>query len=194
MLLRLIFIELSCILFAIATAKIDKSSLILAVTIVLILSVSVFKTVSYGQLLWSPQIKLSNSVTNTTDGMLACLSDHYPLIDTWGLQNCVSSVQVYNVSKGRVPYLSTVPVAFVIKMVFDKHVFVVDEYYSPQNDINQALILIHECSHLVLSTIDYAYRWQPEFKLLKDTQHEKNADSYIDLIINNCLTDIDVVF
>tara|TARA_B100000780_G_scaffold210711_1_gene150643 strand:- start:410 stop:715 length:306 start_codon:yes stop_codon:yes gene_type:complete len=101
---------------------------------------------------------------------------------------------VYNVSKGRVPYLPDVPVAFVLANLFDKNVFVVDEYYSPQTDINQALTLIHECSHLVLSTVDHAYRWQPEFHLLNDDQHMSNADSYVDLIIKVCLIDTDVVF
>ena len=153
-----------------------------------------YKTVSYGQLLMSPQIRLTPTVSNTTEGMLECLHDYYPTINTEGLKQCVFESTIYNVSKGRIPYLMNIPVAFVIVNLFEKEVFVVDDYYSEQSDINQALILIHECSHLVLSTVDYAYRWQPEFKLLDDVQHEKNADSYVDLIIKKCLSDIDVVF
>lgn len=194
MLQHLVILECLCVVLSISSFQIDKRTDLLALLLVLMTVFSIYKTISYGQLLMSPQITLSPAVSNTTEGMLECLHDYYPTINTEGLKQCVFKSNIYNVSKGRIPYLANIPVAFVIVNLFEKEVFVVDDYYSKQSDINQALILIHECSHLVLSTVDYAYRWQPEFELLDDVQHEKNADSYVDLIIKKCLSDIDVVF
>jgi len=159
----------------------------------LILLPSIYKTVSYGQLVMSAQVQLSTGVANSTSGMLECLGDFYPLIDVAGLQKCVFESTVYNISKSRVPYVHAIPIAFVTPL-FDKTVFIVDEYYSTEKEINQALILIHECSHLTLSTKDHAYRWQAEFAHLTDDQHMENADSYVNLIINHCLNDIDVFY
>lgn len=155
---------------------------------------SIYKIISFGQLTWSPKVQLSPGVTNATVGMLDCLNDHYSWIDTYGLRKCVLESSVYNISNGRLPYLQTVPVAFVLVNLFASDIFIVDKYYSSQNDINKALILIHECSHLTLSTIDYAYRWQPEFALLNDEQHMANADSYVDLIDKTCLIDTEASF
>jgi len=158
-----------------------------------LLGPTIYRTVSLGQLVLSPQVRVSRGVFNSSKGMLDCLGDLYHLIDTETLQRCVIESTVYNISIGRMPYARTIPVAFVTNM-FKKSVFVVDKYYSLQNDINQALILIHECSHLTLATKDHAYRWQTEFKYLTDAQHMENADSYIDIIVEHCLTDTDVFF
>mgnify|MGYP000887907613 CR=1 FL=1 len=170
---------------------------ILEFCVSLILLFSIYDTVSVGQLIMSPQVQLSTGVSNSTMGMLECLGDFYPSIDTIGLQKCVLESTVYNISKSRVPYVQTrgraIPIAFVTHL-FKKSVFVVDEYYSPQNEINQALILIHECSHLILSTKDHAYRWQTKFDNLTDEEHMENADSYVDLIVKRCFIDTDVFF
>lgn len=194
MLQGLIFFECICIILSITSFRVNKHLDMIVFLLLTITSFAIYKTVSFGQLIISPQLTLSDGITNATGEMLDCLHDYYPLIDTEGLKQCVFGSNIYNVSKGRIPYVGDVPIAFVIVNLFDNKVFVVDDYYSKQNDINQALILIHECSHLVLSTIDYAYRWQAEFYTLSDSQHLKNADSYVDLIVNKCLTDIDVSF
>ena len=194
MLQKLVVFECMCIILAVTSFRVDKYLDILVLILLTVTSLAIYQTVSFGQLLISPQVILSDSLTNTTEGMLDCLHNYYPLIDTEGLKQCVFESNIYNVSKGRIPYLRDMPIAFVLVNLFDKEVFVVDDYYSKQNDINQALILIHECSHLVLSTIDYAYRWQAEFDTLTDSEHFKNADSYVDLIVNKCLTGIDVSF
>lgn len=182
MLFIIIVLELASVLLVMAS---DKTGILECFTLILVARL-IYTTTSLGQLILSPKIKLSPGVTNATVGMLDCLSVNYPLIDTNGLQKCVLEATVYNISVGRLPYTHKVPIAFVITNLFVNDIFIVDKYYSPQNDINQALILIHECSHLTLSTLDYAYRWQPEFKLLNDVQHMANADSYVDLIVNEC--------
>lgn len=190
------FIFTECILLMTTMVSIKKKGNrlgILEFVVFLILSHLIFYTVSYGQLVLSPQVQLSTGVSNSTKGMLECLGNFYPLIDTVSLQKCVFESTVYNISKSRLPYVHKIPVAFVISL-FDNTVFIVDEYYSSMKDINQALVLIHECSHLTLSTIDYAYRWQAEFANLTYNQHMRNADSYVDLIINRCLIDTDVFF
>ena len=194
MLGKLAIFECMSIILAVTNFRVDKHLDILVLLLLTVTTFAIYKTISFGQLLISPQLTLTDGITNTTAGMLDCLHDYYPLIDTEGLKQCVFDSNIYNISKGRIPYLGDVPIAFVVVNVFDKKVFVVDDYYSKQNDINQALILIHECSHLVLSTVDYAYRWQAEFDTLTDSQHYKNADSYVDLIVSKCLTDIDVSF
>jgi len=195
MLFSLIVLECMCLLSVVLSSKLGHRFGIVEGLIFGMLSHLIYKTTSMGQLIMSPKIQLSSTVTNATNGMLDCLNDHYSWINTNGLRKCVLESTMYNISSGRVPYLSVVPIAFVITNLFASDIFIVDKYFSPQSEINQALILIHECSHLALSTIDYAYRWQPEFALLNDDEHMANADSYVDLIVKKCLiTDIDVSF
>jgi len=194
MLTSLIALEFVSLLTVIASVKVGNGFGIVEGMMFCLLSYSIYKITSFGQLTLSPKIQLSHGVTNATVGMLDCLSDHHPWVDTNGLRKCVLESSVYNISNGRLPYLRQVPVAFVLVNLFASDIFIVDKYYSSQSDINQALILIHECSHLTLSTIDYAYRWQPEFDLLNDDQHMANADSYVDLIVNKCLIDTDASF
>jgi hypothetical protein len=194
MLSSLIALECVSLLAVMASVKAGNGFSIIEGMMFCLLAYSIYKITSFGQLIWAPEIQLSPGVTNATVGMLDCLNDHYSWIDTYGLQKCVLESSVYNISNGRLPYLRDIPVAFVIVNLFASDIFIVDKYYSSQNDINQALILIHECSHLTLSTIDYAYRWQPEFALLDEDQHMANADSYVDIIVNTCLIDTDASF
>ena len=194
MLSSLIALECVSLLSVMASIKAGNGFGIIEGMMFVMLSHLIYKTTSIGQLIWAPEIQLSPGVTNATVGMLDCLNDHYSWIDTYGLRKCVLESSVYNISNGRLPYLYDIPVAFVVTPLFASDIFIVDKYYSSQNDINQALILIHECSHLTLSTIDYAYRWQPEFALLNEDQHMANADSYVDIIVNTCLIDTDASF
>ena len=194
MLFVIIVFECVSLLSVVAAVKTENKFGIVECFILIMTTIMVYQTTSLGQLVMSPKIQLSSDVTNASVGMLDCLGVHYPWIDTPGLKKCVLESSVYNISNGRIPYSFNVPVAFVVTKLFVNDIFIVDKYYSHQNDIGQALILIHECSHLILSTLDYAYRWQPEFKLLNDGQHRTNADSYVDVIVKKCLTDTDFSF
>lgn len=148
-------------------------------------------TISYGQLLYTHSFPVPIELQTTTTGLLKCAIDEYPVFSEqfYKIDRCIQNVTLYNVKIGRLP-LGTSPetIAFVLPSLFTGHIFLVDGFLV-KNIIKQALILVHECSHLSLSTVDHAYRWQHEFKWLTYNKHIQNADSYVDILVNACLPD-----
>lgn len=153
-----------------------------------------YKLISVSQLLLLPQVVEHTHATDTANELLDCLASSVPGLTVGDMHRCVNTTTVYNVTKSHIPFMWFTPIAFVFPDVFEDRMFMVDEYYTSQSVLNQALIIIHECTHLALHTRDYAYRWQADFHMLTDQQHEHNADSYVDAIVHHCLNDIVVSF
>ena len=151
-----------------------------------------FMSISFGQLKLTPHNNLSPSMTATTDKLLNCAVEKIPLLKkSWGLvKDCAHAIKVYHVPKAKVPIVQNIPVAFVTPKIFPDDVFVVNSGYDILSNTSKALVIIHECTHLVLSTVDHAYLWQSKFNTLTSVKHLENADSYVDIILNNCINDI----
>lgn len=194
MLLLYFLCQVGLIGFMTIVGKYDNDLRIFYCCLALTMSYTLYKTVSVGQLVMNPIIPHNEEVIHAARDMLQCIETRNIHGNMTEMKQCVSTATRYNLSKSRIPWMRNVPIAFVLPSVFENHVFMIDEYYGTQSVLNQALILIHECTHLVLSTLDYAYRWQPEFHSLTLNQHLHNADSFVDDIIHHCLNDIDVSF
>jgi len=125
---------------------------------------------------------------HTAEDLLECARFRLPSLTTqWGqIDACLNSVDIYNVAKGRVPYLRFVPTAFVFPKLDQHSVFVTPQYQS-LSKTNQALVLIHECAHIGFGAVDHAYRWQASFQFLTEKQHYENADSFMDAVLHYCV-------
>jgi len=102
------------------------------------------------------------------------------------IETCLTSVNIYYVTKGRVPYLRNVPTAFVFPN-FDKNSVFVTPQYEAMSLVDKALVLIHECAHIGFNAVDHAYRWQKQYEFLSEKQHYENADSFMDAVLYHCL-------
>lgn len=151
-------------------------------------------TISFGQLKMAPCRAVDRNMVHIIDNLLDCAVQHAPTLeDSWNkLKKCTRDSQIYNVSKSKVPVLSTVPTAFVSPLLFPKDIFLVNSEYKDLSDIQKALVVIHECTHLTLNTIDHAYIWENKFTYLSEAEHLHNADSYVGILINKCVNDISV--
>jgi len=127
-------------------------------------------------------------VHDTAKHLLECARFHMSSLTTqWNqIDTCLNSVDIYNVTKGRVPYLRVVPSAFVFPK-FDKHSIFVTSHYQSMSIVDKALVLIHECAHLGFNAVDHAYRWQEQYQLLTENQHYENADSFMDAVFYHCV-------
>jgi hypothetical protein len=152
---------------------------------------ALFMCISFGQLKLTPYKNLSPSMTDITDKLLICAVEKIPLLNkSWGLvKDCAHAIKVYHVPKAKVPIVQNIPVAFVTPKIFPDDVFVVNSEYDILSNTSKALVIIHECTHLVLNTVDHAYLWQSRFNTLTSVKHLENADSYVDIILNNCIND-----
>lgn len=150
-----------------------------------------FMTISYGQLKLTPHNTLSPNMIDTTDKLLDCAVEKIPWLNkSWNLiRDCAYNIQVYHVPKSKIPLVQNIPTAFVTPKIFSNDMFVVNSNYDVLSNTNKALVVIHECTHLVLNTVDHAYIWQPKFDILTSKKHLENADSYVDVILNNCIID-----
>jgi len=156
----------------------------------------VYKTVSLGILRMVPHSPILRDMVDVSYGLLECLEDNTPGLDMHRVKDCINGTTVYRVPKSLVPYSRTllfVPTAFVVPELYSNYVFTVNEKYDDMTDVHKSLTLIHECTHLALGTVDYAYLWETQFDGLTDDEHVRNADSYVDMVIKKCLN-ADVVF
>ena len=153
---------------------------------------TLFTSITFAQLRLSPHNNLSPNMTVTTDDLLDCAVQKIPRLNkSWGLiRDCAHDVQVYNVPKAKVPIFKRIPTAFVTPRLFPNDIFVVNSEYDILSNTNKALVIIHECTHLVLNAVDHAYLWQSDFNTLSLTKQLENADSYVDILLNNCINDI----
>jgi len=151
-----------------------------------------FMSISLGQLKLTEYNNVSPSITVTIDNLLDCAVQQVPRLNkSWGLvKDCAHVIKVYHVPKAKVPIVQNIPVAFVTPKIFSDDVFVVNPQYDILSNTSKALVIIHECTHLVLGTVDHAYLWQSNFNTLTSVKHLENADSYVDIILNNCINDI----
>ena len=158
------------------------------------LLVSLHISIGFMLLYSAPHSVLNNSVPQLrAHDLLECATIYVPrLSDEWSaIDSCLRSSSVYNISSGRIPYLrSTVkyrmpPTAFVF-MGLDNHSIFVTPEYQDLSDYEKALVLIHECAHIGLGAKDYAYRWEPEYLRLTESQHYQNADSFMDAVFYHC--------
>lgn len=119
--------------------------------------------------------------------LLECARYRLPsLTAQWNkIDACINSVDIYNVSKGRVPYLRFIPTAFVFPRLDKSSVFVTP-YYESMSTVDKALVLIHECAHIGVDAVDHAYRWQEKYNFLTEKQHYENADSFMDAVLYYC--------
>jgi len=169
-----------------------KVQIFFAVLVVILWFQTLFMSISFGQLKLTPHNNLSPSMTTTIDKLLNCAVEKIPRLNkSWGLvQDCAHTIQVYHVPKSKVPMVQNIPIAFVTPQIFSDDVFVVNSGYDILSNTSKALVIIHECTHLVLNTVDHAYLWQSKFNTLTSNKHLENADSYVDIILNNCINDI----
>lgn len=153
---------------------------------------TLFISASIGQLKMTPHHSLETNMTQITDKLLKCASRKIPsLTKSWHLlRDCAHNIQVHHIPKSKIPLVKLIPVAFVAPQFFSKDVFLVNSEYDVLSITSKALTVIHECTHLVLQTVDHAYLWQPNFKVLSSKKQLENADSYVDIILNNCINDI----
>lgn len=142
----------------------------------------------------SPHDTLNNSFSqHTAHDLLECAARRIPeqKRDWYKIDDCLTKVNTYNISNGRLPYLRSTgkhrnapTVAFVLNGD-EESIFLTSEYQ--RLDVNsKALVLIHECAHIGLGAVDHAYRWEPEFLKLTVDQHYENADSFMDSVLYHC--------
>lgn len=153
---------------------------------------TLYFTISFGQLKMAPHSSVDRNMVHIIDDLLDCAVQHVPkLEDSWNkLKKCTRDSQMYTVSKSKLPVLTTVPTAFVNPRLFPKDIFLVNSEYEDLSEMSKALVIIHECTHLTLDTIDHAYIWENKFTYLSEAEHLQNADSYVGILLNTCVNDI----
>jgi len=197
------FMSIFSIIFTVGTFKCNekhkdsRSIFALSLFSVTWSSYVIFQCVSIMQLRYVPHAIPNKNMTTITDGLLDCVAMYYPLFDEQmsKVKTCIHKSKIFDVQKTRIPvFFKTVPVAFVLTKMYPDSIFTVNHYYEQMEDMSKALVLIHECTHLAISTVDHAYVWENNFDLLTVKQHSENADSYVDLIKKTCLNDIYVSY
>ena len=153
---------------------------------------TLYFTISFGQLKMTPHSSVDRNMVHIIDNLLDCAVQHAPTLeDSWNkLKKCTRDSHIYSVSKSKVPIMSTVPVAFVTPRLFPQDIFLVNSEYKNLSEMHKALVIIHECTHLTLDTIDHAYIWENKFTYLSEAEHLHNADSYVGILLNTCVNDI----
>ena len=132
---------------------------------------------------------VENHISLHTESLLKCAHEKLPSMRKHftKIQKCLRYVDIYFIRNGlMMPHLRTFPEAFVISSDL-KSVFV-SSLFQSMSDTNKALVMIHECAHHALGAKDYAYIWQPHYRNLTTEQHLDNADSYMELIMNYCVS------
>lgn len=121
----------------------------------------------------------------TATKLVDCAKSILPLIHWGNIETCLQQAVVYSVRNGRIPYMDSVPTAFVASHYDNNSIFVTSKYDSMDRD-SQALVMIHECAHIALGAHDIAYVWQNEFQSLTEREHLDNADSYSYRVWEKC--------
>ncbi len=157
------------------------------------LVISLTTCINLASLYISPHSALNNTLVQVkARDLLMCARSSVPnLFNEWTLlDKCLESAHVYNITAGRIPYdrssLRHTPIAFVFMAAKDRSIFVTPEYQGLSLYL-KALVLIHECAHIGLGAVDFAYTWQPEYLQLSEQQHYQNADSYMDAVFYHCI-------
>ena len=71
---------------------------------------------------------------------------------------------------------------YVLPNYNKKHIFINAKYWYNLPLIDKASVLIHECTHLLLNTEDYAYEHDVHFLKLKSKKALQNADTIKQII------------
>jgi len=136
----------------------------------------------------NPHLPLIGTQTyHTALTLLNCATKKIPAIEWHKIETCVRTLELYNVTNGHIPYLrgSVQITAYVIPTVAPRRVFATS-LYQKLDTVSKALVVIHECAHLALNVADIAYTWEEKFDTLTKDEHLKNADSYMQTILNHC--------
>ncbi len=132
---------------------------------------------------------VNTTIRQTADELLACARTNVPtFVSEWKhIDDCLKSVELYDVPAGRVPYMRgrTVIAAFVHPILDSKSVFATP-IFKQMSLVEQALVVIHECAHIGFGAVDYAYHWQEKYKTLTTNEHRNNADSYMHVVRQQC--------
>jgi hypothetical protein len=147
-----------------------------------------FSSIRFGLLYMSPHNLWKNSSEAIlTKQLMNCARAHITDIprENWNeIETCMNQIEHYHISKGRTPYLHHIPIAFVFTM--DTESVFTTPYYDRMSYVDKALVMIHECSHLFIGTVDHAYVWQKKYLRLSGVQHLHNADSYASAVAAHC--------
>lgn len=107
---------------------------------------------------------------------------------TWNLlDNCIEESNIRKVRAGKMPFIfkKSQPIAWVFKRLDKKNMFTAPKY-DKMTSVERAYVVIHECTHLVLNSEDYAYHWQKHYDNLTKEQHANNADSFLVELFQHC--------
>ena len=140
-----------------------------------------------GLIYLSPHVPFSPSpLSSYTSELLKCTMNKVPALANHfaKIEECLLSVDIYRVRNGRLPYSGVVPEAFVT--AFDKKSVFVSSHFDTRSTQDKGMIMIHECAHLALGAVDYAYTWQKHYKNLTREQHYNNADSFMETVLILC--------
>lgn len=129
----------------------------------------------------------TRSESKITNQLMDCAREYITSVtpEYWNkIQTCMQNVEHYQLSKGQTPYTAVIPVAFVYNM--DKNSVFTTIYYDKLSDIDKAIVMVHECSHIAVGTVDHAYVWENKYITLSHAQHLHNADSYAQAVAHKC--------
>lgn len=103
------------------------------------------------------------------------------------LDTCVEESNIRTVNAGKMPFIfrKTRPVAWVFKNFDKKNMFMAPQY-TKFGPVERAYVVIHECTHLALNSLDYAYHWQSHYNNLTKDEHANNADSFLVELFEHC--------
>tara|TARA_B100001559_G_scaffold298896_1_gene283771 strand:- start:606 stop:1202 length:597 start_codon:yes stop_codon:yes gene_type:complete len=146
-----------------------------------------FLCIRYEIMYLSPHNMYTNSSeSKLTTQLMNCARTYIPgTTESWNkIEKCMNRVEHYHISKGRTPYFQNIPTAFVFRI--DQDSIFTTPYYDKMSLVDKALVMIHECSHISIGTIDHAYVWQRKYFTLSPAQHLENADSYTAAVAREC--------
>lgn len=97
--------------------------------------------------------------------------------DIQKIKTCVETVQVYRNKQ------QNLTLAYVSKYKISPDIFVNTDLWDKVSLSIQEKTIIHECSHLTLSTDDHAYSNSPLFQKLEGLRAKQNADTLTEVIV-----------
>lgn len=71
---------------------------------------------------------------------------------------------------------------YVVPNYSKKHIYINDDYWKELPIQEKSILLIHECTHLMLETYDYAYMFEDHYWNLRGKRARFNADTITGII------------
>lgn len=91
---------------------------------------------------------------------------------------CISNVQIYNNTKMK----RNNTVAYVAPHFKSNMMWVISDKWNKMGLENRAYCIIHECTHLALKTLDYAYVDEEKYSNLRGYNATNNADTLSNIV------------